>query len=507
MQLYLTGMPGAGKSSLAGFLAQFLSIEHLDTDDMVEKAYKSSISEIFTSKGEEHFRRLETQALQKCCNSKQDFICSTGGGILESAENRAMLKSKNVIYIRKTMVQLLENIRKDIEKRPLLKGLKGETEKKLKFLLERRKAWFEQSPAITVSNQNFSMKDVPHILYAIGSKTRYFDDIQERVVHNGVHPIVFSPFGAIRLINEKARFLFTSQSVHAIYSNFLNDNNCVVLSDGESAKTIDSLKECWELLVRNSLSREEEVYGFGGGTITDLTGFAAATFKRGIPFSFIPTTLLAQVDAAIGGKNAINLEGVKNACGTFSFPNTVYVDPLITLSCEREELANGIVEGLKAALIANEDEEILKKQLENAEQILKTPTIQIMDEFVLQAIGDKMGVVQEDPYENSSRKFLNLGHTYGHVYETTHHISHGKAVALGMIKMLRKKQNKMIKHYVNFLMNLFKEDLELLDLDENEAMREKLLNDKKNNRTHVIFVDMEKPGQPYTNCVKKSDIK
>ncbi len=504
MQLYITGMPGAGKSYLARALAEFLCLEHLDTDDMVEKVSGSGISEIFKSKGEDYFRKLETQALRKCISSSKDFICSTGGGILESAENRVLLETKDVIYIKKTLAQLRENLLKDIEKRPLLKE---DMEKNLEILFERRQTWFDQFPSIIINTQEFSLKAIPHILYEIGLKTKFLNDAKEKLIHSGVHPIVLSPFGAIRLINENAKYLFTSQSVHDIYSDLLKEKKRVVLPDGESAKTLKSLKKSWEFLVDNSLSKDEGIYGFGGGTITDLTGFAATTFKRGIPFNFVPTTLLAQVDAAIGGKNAINLEGVKNVCGTFSFPDKVYIDPFIGLSCEREELANGVVEALKAALIVNRDEDVLMKQLKNAERVLAAPTLKNLNEFVSQAIADKMSVVQEDPYEKSSRKFLNLGHTYGHVYETTHHIAHGKAVALGMIKMLRNKQNKVITEYLNFLMSLFKNDLKLLDLDEDEAMYKKILNDKKNNSTHVIFIDLEKPGQPYIKSIKKADIK
>ncbi len=499
MSLFLVGMPGAGKSFIGKKLSNFFNIAFYDTDEIVEKRAGKEIKDIFNTYGEAYFRKLESEALNYCLSLEGDFICSTGGGILEDSENMSRLKGQNTIYINKNFEDLLSNVERDKSKRPLLSGSRSE---KLKVLFDRRKSLFESFPTVDFRSQEFVNENLPPLIYRI--KNSYPDCFRsESVTLDGIHPIRFDPMKALKNVEEASGIVFLSESVKRIYGDFVENIDQFVLPDGERSKTSQSLNASWEYLIEKGVTRGSCITGFGGGTITDLTGFVASTFKRGIDFSFVPTTLLAQVDASIGGKNAINIGGVKNICGTFNFPEIVLIDPLITLSTGLEELKNGVVEGLKVALVVHNDKLILMNQLKRAKQILFNPTFDGLNQFVLQSVKDKMKIVNEDPYEKHIRKYLNLGHTYGHVFETTYKISHGEAVALGMIKKLSDSENVIISEYVNFFREIFSEDLNILKRDWTTEMTQKMFNDKKNTEDSVVFVNLKEPGKAFTENIRK----
>ena len=501
MKLFLIGMPGAGKSFLGSALSEILNIPHVDTDNMIEKRCGRSVQEMFSKDGEPHFRHLEREALLKCVEMEGDMICSTGGGIIENAENRTLLKKTHTIYLKKTIDELLNNLNNDSDKRPLLTGNRQE---KLVNLFHKRKEHFELFPSISFNEQDIEFRQLPGILYDISDQTGFGKEKEMKTL-KGLHPVIISPFMAKRLISDSAQII-TSKTVHSIYSLFFQNNDCLILPDGEEAKSYENLNKTWDFLIQKAITREETITGFGGGTITDITGFACSTFKRGTGFNFVPTTLLSQVDASLGGKNAINVEGVKNVCGTFAFPKSVYIDPLIVFSTEKCEIENGLVEGLKAALLVNKDVDILQSQLRLAEAIDEKPQLTTMSQFIEKAIRDKMAIVNIDPYEKSQRKFLNLGHTYGHVYEATYKIAHGKAVALGLLKMLKGKKDPIINDYCDFFDRITKKQRNTLNKSWDKSMQQRLLNDKKNTKDEIVFIDLEKPGKPFQRIVKKSNL-
>ncbi|MEA1884261.1 MAG: shikimate kinase [Thermotogota bacterium] len=501
IKLFIVGMPGAGKSYLGKAMAEFLNCVHMDTDDIVEKRMGQSIPNIFEKYGEPHFRKLEEEALWKCVSMKEDMICSTGGGIVEKDENRVVLQKFPAVYIKKTMDELLENLRSNQDNRPLLKGNSADN---LEKLFQRRQTHFETFPSIKIPQGRLKFKDITRLLYEITEKTTLDHQMQEKTIE-GMHPVVIKPLIAKKQLQD-SEYVITSETVQAIYTSFFKEGNNLILPDGELSKSHDNLKKVWQFLINKAVSREEVITGFGGGTITDITGFASSTYKRGTVFNFVPTTLLAQVDAALGGKNAINVSGIKNVCGSFAFPKCVYIDPLIVFSTEKSEIENGLIEGLKVALLVHEDADTLDSQLKLAQTILEKPNLHAMNRFIQRAVQDKMKIVNSDPFEKSRRKFLNLGHSYGHVYESTFNISHGKAVALGMLKMLREKKDPMIRAYCDFFERIVEKQLDALNILWNDDMLKRLLNDKKNTKDHIVFIDLEKPGKPFKVVVKKSDM-
>ena len=208
-----------------------------------------------------------------------------------------------------------------------------------------------------------------------------------------------------------------------------SDARLIEIPQGDANKNLDSLAMVWEALQRGGGTRHSLLVNLGGGMVCDLGGFAASTFKRGIRFVNIPTTLLAMVDASVGGKTGVNFGGLKNEIGTFSEPQAVVIDTKFLETLDRKNLLSGYAEMLKHGLIDTVEHwaEVLQFTIHN----LQFTTIQ-------QSIAVKQRIVAADPHEKGLRKALNLGHTFGHAFESfsIQHpapILHGHAVAFGLI--------------------------------------------------------------------------
>lgn len=208
-----------------------------------------------------------------------------------------------------------------------------------------------------------------------------------------------------------------------------SDARLIEIPQGDANKNLDSLAMVWEALQRGGGTRHSLLVNLGGGMVCDLGGFAASTFKRGIRFVTIPTTLLAMVDASVGGKTGVNFGGLKNEIGTFSEPQAVVIDTKFLETLDRENLLSGYAEMLKHGLLDTVEHwaEVLQFTIHN----LQFTTIQ-------KSIAVKQRIVTSDPHEKGLRKALNLGHTFGHAFESfsIQHptpILHGHAVAFGLI--------------------------------------------------------------------------
>ncbi|MBN1296103.1 3-dehydroquinate synthase [bacterium] len=213
--------------------------------------------------------------------------------------------------------------------------------------------------------------------------------------------------------------------------------NPFVFSPGERSKSIPTLTRLYHHLGDIGLSRSDFIIALGGGVPGDLAGFAAATYMRGISYIQIPTTLLAQVDASIGGKTAVNLPHGKNLVGAFHAPRAVIADPGTLTSLPRRHMLSGLAEILKIALIANAAgyHDLAQYIMEHGGKI----PVDILLDFIVLACMLKSQIVQEDETEQGIRAWLNFGHTFGHAIEQVHKyrtILHGEAVALGMVAAL-----------------------------------------------------------------------
>ena len=209
----------------------------------------------------------------------------------------------------------------------------------------------------------------------------------------------------------------------------------IVIGATDSHKTLESLSHVWGALGEGGATRHSLLINIGGGMVTDLGGFAASTFKRGINYINIPTTLLSMVDASVGGKTGINFRGLKNEIGVFSNASTVILDTTFLKTLDAENICSGYAEMLKHGLISNE-----KMWAELINFDLARPDLQQLQTMVADSVAVKQRIVTEDPLEQGIRKALNLGHTVGHAFESfalKHSpILHGYAVAYGLISEL-----------------------------------------------------------------------
>ena len=204
----------------------------------------------------------------------------------------------------------------------------------------------------------------------------------------------------------------------------------VMLQGGEPAKTLGTLVGLWRMMIELRLTRDSLVVGLGGGSILDVAGFAASTYMRGCRLLNIPTTLLAQADAAIGGKTGVNLEG-KNIIGTFYHPDAVLIDPKLLETLPEPAYRHGFSEIVKHAVLSGED---ALRLLEESVEALRARDLEALGRVVEMSVSTKLGIVLSDPYERGKRVLLNYGHTVAHALERVlnYTISHGEAVAIGI---------------------------------------------------------------------------
>lgn len=230
---------------------------------------------------------------------------------------------------------------------------------------------------------------------------------------------------------ESDRFVIADRRVEKIARPWVVDDRALFLAGGERAKTLGNALKIIQMLLRTGHERRQPVVVVGGGSICDLAGFAAAIYKRGVPLHLVPTTLLAQVDAAIGGKNGVDLPEGKNLVGTIRQPDTVLVDPMLLTALPEREFASGLAEVVKCGMIR--DAALFELVERRGKEILKRET-GVLSEMLVRAITVKVDAVRADEQENGDRALLNYGHTVGHAIEAARSwkIRHGEAVSLGM---------------------------------------------------------------------------
>ncbi|RPJ74964.1 MAG: 3-dehydroquinate synthase [Desulfobacteraceae bacterium] len=238
------------------------------------------------------------------------------------------------------------------------------------------------------------------------------------------------------VFGELARFLppgravvITDDNLLRLYRSELPPHPVLSIGTGEAAKTLDTVMSLYEAMLGLEVDRTVFVLAVGGGIVCDVAGFAAATFLRGLRFGLVATTLLAQVDAAVGGKNGVNLEGYKNLVGTIRQPEFVLCDPWFLRTLPETEVVNGLAEIVKHALIADSGLfDFLEEQAEAA--------LALEPDVIARLVGDsvriKAAVVGRDEREAGERRLLNFGHTLGHALEAAGRFSHGEAVSVGM---------------------------------------------------------------------------
>lgn len=233
-----------------------------------------------------------------------------------------------------------------------------------------------------------------------------------------------------RLVGSRRTIAVSDDNVARAHAALVDTLEHVVIPAGEQSKTLATAAQLYRAFLERDIDRDSLALGIGGGVVTDLAGFVASTYMRGIAFGFVPTTLLGMVDASIGGKNGVDFDGYKNIVGTFSQPHFVVCDTELLATLPDREFRAGLAEIIKSAIIADAD---LFTALERTTfEQLRTDTA-LLDSIVAAAIRVKAQVVAADERESGLRRCLNLGHTLAHAIEkVAPHINHGEAVAIGL---------------------------------------------------------------------------
>ncbi|MFC2130930.1 3-dehydroquinate synthase [Bacteroidota bacterium] len=234
--------------------------------------------------------------------------------------------------------------------------------------------------------------------------------------------------------------IITDTNVFKLYGKRFPDIPVVIIEPGEQSKSFSTIENISTELLNLNADRNTFLIGFGGGVVTDITGFVASIYNRGLQFGYVSTTLLGQVDASIGGKTGINLERYKNIIGTINQPEFIISDISTLKSLPKNELLNGTAELIKTALIG--DRELYDNIETNYKNILNLDS-DTLKFTIFHAAKIKAGIVQKDENELSIRRLLNFGHTFGHAIESVSGVSHGEAVSIGMIIALEISKIKL----------------------------------------------------------------
>ena len=296
--------------------------------------------------------------------------------------------------------------------------------------------------------------------------------------------------GSLSHLNEyincdKPTYIITDDGVPYGYVEMVMSqlNNCVlkVVPQGETSKSIEVYEECLAEMLEKGFSRKDRVLTLGGGVVGDLAGFVAASYMRGIEFVNIPTTTLSQIDSSIGGKTAVNMNGIKNCIGAFWQPSCVIIDPNVCATLTKRHYHNGLIEALKGGLIADMS---LFECFEQDEWDL--------DMILYKAVDMKRKVVEVDERESGLRKILNFGHTIGHGYESYYGMSgyyHGECVGLGMLDMLEGE----LKDRTMRVLERMKAPVEC-DADMHQVL-DYVRHDKKSDHDHIEVVMVKELGR------------
>jgi 3-dehydroquinate synthase len=297
---------------------------------------------------------------------------------------------------------------------------------------------------------------------------------------------VLKKAGELLDLNRKA-FIVTDDGVPEVYAETVcsrcAEGYIFTVPSGEQSKSIEQYSALLAKMLELGFTRKDCVIAVGGGVVGDLAGFTAASYMRGIDFYNVPTTLLSQVDSSIGGKTAVNLNGVKNIAGAFYQPKKVLIDPDVLTTLPRRQINNGLAEALKMSLTSDK---VLFGIFEN-EDILDN-----LDTIIVRSLQIKRDVVEQDEKENGLRRILNFGHTIGHAIESEEELNglyHGECVALGMIPMC---SEAMRSRLINVLHKIgLPTELEF----DTEAAMNALLHDKKAEKDGISATVVISPGE------------
>lgn len=467
--IFLVGMMGSGKTTIGRSLAHSTGKTFVDSDHEIQQRTGVKIPVIFDIEGEAGFRKRETEVLQELVKM-DNVVLATGGGAILSANNRELLKRHGtVVYLRAAVIDLQRRTRHD-KNRPLLqtKNLHA----RLTQLLAERDEFYREAAHVVVDSGSQGIRNLVNKLaqqlVAYKKKNGMMQTITVDLVNSTEqrsYPIhignnLMSQVDLILpYLSQKRVAIISNTTVAPLYLDKFRESLGrhgvesvpVIIPDGESYKNWETMNQIFDALLTHRCERNTTIVALGGGVVGDLTGFAAASFLRGVPFIQVPTTLLAQVDSSVGGKTGINHPQGKNMIGAFYQPQLVLADSSTLNTLPDRELRAGIAEIIKYGLIR--DLSFFEWLEQNMEQLLlKEPNV--LHEAIRRSCEMKAEIVAADEKESGVRALLNLGHTFGHAIENGMGYGvwlHGEAVAAGIIMAAELSRRLDLIHEVDVL--------------------------------------------------------
>jgi shikimate kinase/3-dehydroquinate synthase len=436
----LVGFMGSGKSTVGPHLAQRLERPFVDLDDVIEADAGRSVAEIFSSEGEAGFRERESRCLQRVLEGASSVV-AVGGGAPMRDENWARIRSGNTVVALMAEPGELARRLNGSSDRPLLQP--GAPSVIASLLPSRLSRYMDADVVVKTDGIDpVKVAEQVHDRLSGGGLERIFIDVpgspHEVTLGSNLSNLVGSALQRMRLSgtvvvisDERVAARHAKPLIDAISAAGLTARLHLVPS-GEAAKELAVLGAIYEALATAGIDRQGVLMALGGGTVGDVTGFAAATWMRGIRYVQLPTTLLAMVDSSIGGKTAINLPAGKNLVGAVHQPSAIYCDLDYLATLPDKDYRASLAEVIKAAIIA--DRSFAEWLVANLSAVLRREPPAVR-QAVARAIAIKASVVVQDPEENGARAILNYGHTVGHALERAAgfgRLRHGEAVAWGM---------------------------------------------------------------------------
>lgn len=436
--IVLIGFMGSGKSTIGKILSKKLKMKFIDTDELIEEELGLSIPQIFEKYGEVYFREIEKKVVKKLLNF-DNYVLSTGGGVVLQEENTKILKRIGIIFYLHISLNEVKNRIKDTSTRPLF----SHSEK----IFNHRLPIYRQTSDYIINVDKLSPEMVVNKIVSYLNEYKLFNRIYINLGENSSDIYVMK--SGLEKIGKYLRqydvsangMIVTNYRVAKLYLLIVQNSlisygfkpAIAKLPDGEEYKTIEYAMKLYGKCLKNKLDRKSFILALGGGVVGDIAGFVASTYKRGVPFFQVPTTLLAQVDAGIGGKTAVNHPMGKNMIGVFYQPKFVFscIDVLKTLPVK--ELKNGLAEVVKYGII--KDKYLFEYLEKNIDKILNYD-IETLFNIVKTSAEIKAKIVELDEKEEGIRTILNYGHTLGHALETIgkyRKLTHGEALSLGII--------------------------------------------------------------------------
>lgn len=455
-RIFLTGLSGSGKSTVGRQVAELLRWNFVDTDTLLSERCGMPVGQVLVEYGEQKFRQMESETLISTANQDQIVIATGGGAVIAEANRDFMREHGLTVYLEASVETAWQRLEEHMRQsgtgavRPLIIGTNGK--QRLLDLYTARKQWYEQAAIRINANEDSTGIIAGRIVafalaYGLLSSSSQSQEVitlqsgtitsQAIVEWSGLRhlPQSLQSSGISQRV-----FIVTDSDVGRLYIEPIQKilaragfvPQVFIVPAGEASKSIQYWQQILDWLVEQKAERQEPIIALGGGVVGDLAGFVAATYHRGVPLVQVPTSLLAQVDSAIGGKTGINHPLGKNLVGAFYQPELIIVDPAFLLTLPERVYREGWAEIVKYGMILDTD---LFELLEARTSSLHARDASLLAQIIARCIQLKMDVVQRDERDAGLRNILNYGHTFGHALEALTDYGtflHGEAVAIGM---------------------------------------------------------------------------